>query len=98
MYPKSKLSQDQKERKEEYGQVCEHQKMSIKRLLLSILAKSSKEVKEISKYFKTMSPTQANINNTKSYTQASKSRSSTKKILKIEKTFPNLKADKIKNI
>ena len=26
MYPKSKLSQDQKEREEEYGQVCEYQK------------------------------------------------------------------------
>jgi len=72
--------------------------VNIERLPPPILAKLSKEVKEISKYFKTVCPTQANVSNEKLYTQASKSRSSIKEIFKIKKIFLNLKADKIENI
>ena len=45
---------------------------SIEGLPLSILAKLPKEVKEISKYFKTTSSSQENKNNRKLYAQASK--------------------------
>lgn len=72
--------------------------MSIKRLPLPIPAKSPKEVNEILKYFKTISPTKLDNNQGKSYAQASKSSNTAKKILKIKKVFPSLKADKINNI
>jgi len=39
-----------------------------------------------------------NISDRKLYVQALKSRSSTKEILKIKKTFPNLKTNKIEKI
>ena len=71
---------------------------SIKRPPLPILAKLPKEIKEISKYFKTVDFIQVNVSNRKLYVQASKSRSSTKEILKIKETFPNLKTDKIEKI
>jgi len=68
---------------------------SIKRLPPPILAK---EVKEISKYFKTTGSTKLDNNKSKSYAQVSKSRNITKKVFKIKKAFSNLKADKINNI
>jgi len=69
--------------------------ISIERLSLPIPAKSPKK---ISKYFKMVGPAQANASNGKLYAQASKSRSSTKEILKIKEAFLNLKANKIENI
>jgi len=72
--------------------------MSIERLPPTIPAKSPKEVNEILKYFKTISPTKLDNNQGKSYAQASKSSNTAKEILKIKKVFSSLKADKINNI
>ena len=72
--------------------------MSIKRLPPPILAKLPKEVKEILKYFKMTGSTKLDNNKGKLYAQMSKSRNTTKKVLKIKKVFSNLKADKINNI
>ena len=72
--------------------------MSIKRLPPPILAKLPKEVKEILKYFKMTGSTKLDNNKDKLYAQMSKSRNTTKKVLKIKKVFSNLKADKINNI
>jgi len=47
---------------------------SVERLLLSIPAKSFKEVNEILKYFKITGPTKLDNNKGKSYAQTSKSR------------------------
>ena len=72
--------------------------VSIERIPLSIPAKLPKEVKEISKYFKTTKQS----NNTKShnilYAQALKGDNNTRNVLKIKETFPNLQANKIENI
>ena len=70
----------------------------IKRIPPPIPAKSPKEVKEISKYFM---PTKSVTNNkAKNFlcVQASKTISNTKKVLKIKKAFPSLKAKNIDNI
>ena len=72
--------------------------MNIKRLPPPILAKLPKEVKEILKYFKMTGSTKLDNNKGKLYAQMSKSRNTTKKVLKIKKVFSNLKADKINNI
>ena len=72
--------------------------MSIEGLPPPILAKLSKEVKEISKFFKMTSSTNVNKNNGKLYIQASHSGNNTRDVLKIKKVFPNLQAEKIKNI
>jgi len=72
--------------------------VSIKRLPLHILAKSSKEIKEISKLFKVLNLPQAKNSPEKSYTQVSKSSNNTVEVLKIKDTFLSLKTNKIKNI
>ena len=72
--------------------------VSIEGLPPPILAKLSKEVKEISKFFKMTSSTNVNKNNGKLYIQASHSGNNTRDVLKIKKVFPNLQAEKIKNI
>ena len=71
---------------------------SIERLPPPILAKSPKEVNEISKYFKMQKPSPTNTNLRKSYAQASKSISNIEKVLKIKEIFLSLKANKINNI
>ena len=71
---------------------------SIKKLPLPILAKLPKEVKEISKYFKTTSSAYRNKNTRKLYTQVSQLENNTRKVLKIKKAFLNLQTNKIENI
>jgi len=72
--------------------------LSIKKLLPLIPAKFSKEINEISKYFKLIKSAQNNKLEGKSYIQAFKHNiSNTKEVLKIKETFLNLKADKIEN-
>jgi len=63
-----------------------------------IPAKTFKEVKEISRFFKRNSQLTEEKDTRKSYTQALSTSSNTKKILKIKETFPNLQAKKIENI
>jgi len=63
-----------------------------------IPAKTFKEVKEISRFFKRNSQLTEKKDTRKSYTQALSTSSNTKKILKIKETFPNLQAKKIENI
>ena len=72
---------------------------SVKKLSPPILAKFPKEVNKISKYFKPSKLTQTNKTERKSYTQVFKpTTTTTKEVLKIKEAFPNLKANKIKNI
>ena len=71
---------------------------SIQRIPSPIPAKSPKEIKEISKYFKTTKPSQAKTNPGKSYTQASLAKGNTEEVLKIKEMFPTLKAKNIENI
>ena len=78
------------------GEKSTNKLASIKKLLPSTPAKSSKEVNKILKYFKSTKLTQNNKPKRRSYTQASKQNiSTTKEVLKIKKTFLNLKTDKI---
>ena len=63
---------------------------SIKRMPSLISAKLLKEVKEISKYFKTTKLSNNIKNYNKSYAQASKGDNNTRDILKIKEVFPNL--------
>ena len=62
-----------------------------------IPAKSPKEVREISKYFKTTNLIN-NKNNNKPYIQASNTNNNTREVLKIKKIFLNFQVKKIKNI
>ena len=62
-----------------------------------IPAKSPKEVRDISKYFKTKNLTNNNKNNNKPYAQASNANNNTREVLKIKETFLNLQVKKIKN-
>jgi len=71
---------------------------SIERLLPSISTKTSKEINEISKFFKTKKLSQANASLGKLYTQASITDSNTENILIIKEAFPTLKAKNINNI
>jgi len=64
--------------------------VSIERLPPSILAKSPKEIKVISKFFKVLNTSQAKKNLEKIYAQASKFISNTEEVLKIKNTFPSL--------
>ena len=70
---------------------------SIKRLSPPISVKSPKEVKEISKYFKSKPPL-TTLNHTKSYAQSARNISNTEKVLKIKVAFSSLKATNINNI
>jgi len=72
----------------------------IKRISPLILAKSPKEVQEISKYFKNLKASPINKILPKLYAQASKQASHTEEILKIKDIFIFLflKASKIDNI
>jgi len=67
--------------------------------LLSLLAKSKKEINTISKYFKKPmvdnSTHGTNVNSGKSYAQASKTSANTSEVLKIKEMFPFLNAQKI---
>ena len=63
-----------------------------------ILAKTPKEINEISKFFKKNSQPKDKSDNRKLYAQALASFTNIKKILKIKETFPNLHAKKIENI
>ena len=72
--------------------------VSIERLPLLIPTKSSKEAKEISKYFKVLNLPQAKNSLEKLYAWASKSGNNTVEVLKIKNTFSSLKTNKIENI
>jgi len=61
--------------------------VSMKRLPLPIPAKSPKEVKEISKFFKTIKLALNNKDERKSYTQASQPAINTRDVLKIKEAF-----------
>jgi len=63
-----------------------------------IPAKSPKEVREISKYFKTTNLINNNKNNNKPYAQASNTNNNTREVLKVKKIFLNFQVKKIKNI
>ena len=63
-----------------------------------IPAKTSKEINEISKFFKRNSQPKDKSDNRKLYAQALASSTNIKEILKIKETFPNLHARKIENI
>ena len=71
---------------------------SIERLLSLVFVKSSKEVNEISEYFKTSKPSMTAPNQAKSYAQSAKNISNTEEVLKIKMAFPSLKVANIKNI
>jgi len=71
---------------------------SIERMPPSILVKLPKEVRQISKYFKTTNLINNNKNNNKLYAQVSNADNNTREVLKIKKTFLNLQAKKIENI
>jgi len=64
--------------------------VSIKRLPHLILAKSSKEIKEISKYFKITEQALNNKAERNSYAQVSKPTTITREVLKIKEAFLNL--------
>jgi len=68
---------------------------SISKLPLPILAKSSKEVNKISKFFKKNNDKKELK---KSYAQASTLLNITRKVFEIKETFPNLQIKKIENI
>ena len=70
----------------------------IERIPSPILAKSLKEVKEISKYFKSTKSVTNNKAKNFLCTQASKTIGNTEEILKIKEAFPSLKAKNINNI
>jgi len=63
-----------------------------------ILAKCSKEVNEILKYFKRNSQTNEKKDQRKSYAQASSPLNNTREVLKIKEIFSHLQAKKIENI
>jgi len=71
---------------------------SIERISFFILAKTSKEVNEISKFFKSKKLAQANAGPNESYVQASNTSSNTESILKIKEAFSTLKVKRINNI
>jgi len=71
---------------------------NIERLPPSILAKFSKEVNKISKYFKTQKLLLTKTNSRMSYAQASKPISNIEEVLKIKEVFPSLKAKRTDNI
>ena len=71
---------------------------SIQKLPPPIPAKSSKEVNEISKFFRPQRLNQPKLTLNKSYTQAFSSKSNTEEILKIKEMFPTLKTKNIENI
>ena len=72
--------------------------VSIEKLPSSILTKSPKEVKEISKYFKNLKVALVSKSLTKSYTQASKPVNYTEEVIRIKDTFPSLRASKIDQV
>jgi len=72
--------------------------VSIERISPLISAKSSKEVNQISKYFKNLKPTPIVKSNPKSYLQASKPVSYTEEVIKIKNIFPALSTKKINQI
>jgi len=86
------------ERNGKKGEKNTNKPASIKRLSPPIPVKFSKEVNEISKYFKSNKLTQNNTSQTKSYAQATKTSGNIKKVLRIKETFPSLQAKNIKNI
>ena len=71
---------------------------SIERLPPPILAKSPKEVYEISKFFKSNKLDKLASNNSKSYTQTSKQNTSIAEVIKIKETFPSIGAKEIDQI
>ena len=72
---------------------------SIERSPPPIPAKSSKEVNEISKYFKSNKPFTKTIPTmAKLYTQSARNVSNTKEVLKIKEAFPFLQVTNINNI
>ena len=72
--------------------------VSFERLSLLILAKLPKEVKGISKFFKTINSAYRNKDTRKLYAQVLQLANNTRKVLKIKKAFLNLQANKIENI
>ena len=71
---------------------------SVEKLPPPILAKTLKEVNEISKFFKMIDPIKLDNNRKRSYAQTLKSGISTKETINIKELFPSLKTDKINNI
>jgi len=72
--------------------------VSIKKITLSITAKSQKEVNQISRYFKNIKPVSVTKPTQKLYVQASKQSTSTSEVIKIKNTFLVLGAKKIDQI
>ena len=72
--------------------------VSIKKITLSIPAKSQKEVNQISRYFKNIKPVSVTKPTQKLYVQASKQSTSTSEVIKIKNTFLVLGAKKIDQI
>ena len=72
--------------------------VSIKKITLSIPAKSQKEVNQISRYFKNIKPVSVTKPTQKLYVQASKQSTSTSEVIKIKNTFLALGAKKIDQI
>jgi len=71
---------------------------SIERILLPIPAKSLKKVNIISKFFKNNKMDNSTLSKAKSYTQASKQKTSTSDVIKIKETFLSIGAKKIDQI
>ena len=69
--------------------------VSIGKLPLPIPTKLSKEVKEISKYFKNIKVTPVSKSLTKSYAQASKTINHTEEVIRIKDAFLSLRVSKI---
>jgi len=63
--------------------------VSIERLPPPILAKLPKEVKEISKFFKTINLAHRNKDSSKSYAQVSQLANNTREVFKIKDAFLN---------
>jgi len=72
--------------------------VKVKKLPLSIPVKTSKEVNEVSNYFKSKASAQSTDKQGILYAQAYKGRSNTESILKIKKAFFTLNANNIDNI
>jgi len=72
--------------------------VSIKKLPPPISAKSPKEVKEISKFFKNLKSASVNKSLTKSYTQVLKPVNHTEEVIKIKDIFPSFRAGKIDQV
>jgi len=72
--------------------------VSIKKISPPIPAKSQKEIKAISKYFKNRQVENKTLKTNKSYAQVSKQGTRTSDVIKIKDMFPSIRAKKIDQI